>query len=82
VLGRVRCDAKGNFEQFDIVGIGRAWGNKMEYIGREMSIHGYPWMYGIACELVKGDRPVDRIPPYNLLHYNGSGRPYFPLHRK
>jgi hypothetical protein len=33
-------------------------------------------MYGIACELVTGDSPIDRIPPYNLLHYNGAG-PYF-----
>ena len=28
-------------------------------------------------ELVTGDTPQDRIPPYNLLHYNGSGSSYF-----
>ncbi len=78
VLGKLHCDAAANFDRFDIVGIGQAWGNKMEYTHREMSIEGYPWMYGIACELVTGDAPMDRIPPYNLLHYNGSGAPYFP----
>ena len=77
VLGKLHCDRTGKFDRFDIVGIGKAWGNKMNYTRREMSIEGYPWMYGIACELVTGDSPIDRIPPYNLLHYNGSGKSYF-----
>lgn len=29
-----------------------------------------------ACELVASDTPMDRIPPYNLLHYHSAG-PYF-----
>jgi hypothetical protein len=33
-------------------------------------------MYGIACQLVTGDSAIDRIPPYNLLHYNSTGK-YF-----
>ncbi len=63
------------FDQFDIVRVGKAWGNKMNYTRRAMSIEGYPWMYGIACDLVTGDSPIDRIPPYNLSHYNSSGMP-------
>ena len=78
LLGKLHCDGAARFDRFDIVGLGKAWGNKMDYTRREMSIEGYPWMYGIACELVTGDSPIDRIPPYNLLHYNGSGTPYFP----
>lgn len=78
LLGKLHCDRAGNFDCFEIVGIGKAWGNKMNYTRREMSIEGYPWMYGIACELVAGDSPIDQIPPYNLLHYNGSGTSYFP----
>ena len=77
VLGKLHCDTEAQFDRFDLVGVGKAWGNKMNYTRREMSIEGYPWLYGIACELVTGDSPIDRIPPYNLLHYNGSGTPYF-----
>ena len=78
LLGKLHCDGAARFDRFDIVGVGKAWGNKMDYTHREMSVEGYPWMYGIACELVTGDSPIDRIPPYNLLHYNGSGTSYFP----
>jgi hypothetical protein len=78
VSGRLTYDTdKGSFTQFDLVGIGKAWGNKMDYTSREIGIKDYPWMYGIACELVTGDSAIDLIPPYNLLHY-GSGIPYFP----
>ena len=76
-VGELHCDRSGKFDRFDIVGVGKAWGNKMNYTRRELSIEGYPWMYGIACELVTGNSPIDRIPPYNLLHYNGSGTSYF-----
>jgi hypothetical protein len=77
VSGRLSYDKdKGAFTRFDLVGIGRAWGNKMEYTRREIGIEDYPWMYGIACELVSGKSAMERIPPYNLLHY-GSGIPYF-----
>jgi hypothetical protein len=77
VLGRIAYDRAGKrFDRFDIVGIGRGWGNKMEYLYREIGVADEPWMYGIACELVKGDAPQDLIPPYNLLHYNSTG-PYF-----
>jgi hypothetical protein len=77
VLGRVTYDRrKQTITRFDVVGVGRAWGNKMDYIGREVRLGDYPWMYGIAWELVTGDAPQDRLPPYNLLHYN-STPPYF-----
>ncbi len=77
VLGRLHYHAeKQAFDRFDIVGVGEAWGNKMDYVRREVRLDRYPWLYGIACELVTGDAPVDRIPPYNLLHYGAAG-PYF-----
>jgi hypothetical protein len=77
VLGDVRYDRKKHaIERFDVAGAGRAWGNKMDYIRREIKLEQYPWTYGIAWELVTGDTPQDRIPPYNLLHYNSTG-PYF-----
>jgi hypothetical protein len=77
VLGTVHCDRKKQaITRFDVVGVGQAWGNKMDYIRREIRLEQYPWMYGIACELVTGDSPQDRIPPYNLLHYNPTGQ-YF-----
>jgi hypothetical protein len=77
VLGEVQYDRKKQaIARFDVVGVGRAWGNKMNYVNREVRLDRYPWMYGIAWELVTGDAPQDRIPPYNLLHYNSAG-PYF-----
>jgi hypothetical protein len=77
VLGKVHYDRKKQaITRFDVVGVGRAWGNKMDYVGREIRLDDYPWMYGIAWELVTGDAPKDRLPPYNLLHYN-STPPYF-----
>ena len=77
VLGEVRYDRKKRtIDRFDVAGVGLAWGNKMDYVGREVRLDDYPWRYGIACELVTGDAPQDRIPPYNLLHYNSTG-PYF-----
>ena len=80
VLGEVRYDRKKRaIERFDVAGVGRAWGNKMNYIHREVRLDQYPWTYGIAWELVTGDTPQDRIPPYNLLHYNSTG-PYFEKH--
>ncbi len=78
LVGQLHCNAAGDFDRFELVGVGQAWGNKMDYTRREMSVKGYPWWYGIACELVTGDAPADRIPPYNLFHYNNSGQPYFP----
>jgi hypothetical protein len=82
VLGRIAYDRAGKkFDRFDIVGIGRGWGNKMEYLYREIRVAEEPWMYGIACELVKGDAPQDLIPPYNLLHYNSTG-PYFETNER
>ena len=77
VLGYLSYDrAKKELTRFDVVGLGRAWGNKMEYVGREVKLDAYPWLYGIAVELVATRRPIDVIPPYNMLHY-GSGLKYF-----
>jgi hypothetical protein len=77
VLGTVHYDPrKQAITRFDVVGVGKAWGNKMDYVRREIRLEQYPWTYGIAWELVSGDAPQDRIPPYNLLHYNPTG-PYF-----
>jgi hypothetical protein len=58
--------------RFDVVGVGQAWGRRTN----EIRLDSYPWMYGIACELVTGNAPQDLIPPYNMLHYNPTG-PYF-----
>jgi hypothetical protein len=78
VLGFLEVDRKtGSFDRFDVVGAGRAWGNKMEYVRREMKVDEIPWHYGIAVELVKSRKPADLIPPYNMLHYGGATRPYF-----
>jgi hypothetical protein len=79
ILGYVRLDRQQRMiDRFDVVGVGRAWGNKMDYVDREVRLSDYPWMYGIACELVTGKAPQDRIPPYNILHYN-STPPYFDV---
>jgi hypothetical protein len=73
LLGMVHYDRrKQAITRFDAVGVGRAWGRRTN----EIRLDQYPWMYGIACELVTGDVPQDLIPPYNLLHYNPTG-PYF-----
>lgn len=78
LLGFLEVDRKtGAFDRFDLVGVGRAWGNKMDYVGREIQLEEYPWHYGITCELVKTRTPLDVIPPYNLLHYGGAIQPYF-----
>jgi len=76
IIGRLSYDCKKQkIGCFDVAGVGRAWGNKMNYVQREVRLGQYPWFYGIACELVMGDTPQDRIPPYNLLH--NSTAPYF-----
>ncbi|MEM7393497.1 MAG: hypothetical protein AAF492_14220 [Verrucomicrobiota bacterium] len=78
ILGHLTYDRKKQrLTRFDIAGVGHAWGNKMEYTRRAIHLDDYPWLYGIACELIEGDTPMERIPPYNLLHY-GSGLSYFP----
>jgi hypothetical protein len=78
VLGWVDYDTdQRTLTRFDIVGLGQAWGNKMNDTQREIRLESHPWYYGIACELVKGSSPLDLIPPYNLIHY-GSAGPYFP----
>jgi hypothetical protein len=73
LLGAIHYDRKAQaLTRFDAVGIGRAWGRRTN----EIRLDQYPWMYGIAVELVTGDAPQDLIPPYNMLHYNPTG-PYF-----
>lgn len=73
LLGTIHYDRKKQaITRFDVVGVGRAWGSR----SNEIRLDQYPWMYGIACELVTGDAPQDLIPPYNMLHYNPTG-PYF-----
>ncbi|HMF19838.1 MAG TPA: hypothetical protein VKE98_21715 [Gemmataceae bacterium] len=73
LLGVIHYDRKKqSISRFDAVGIGRAWGRRTD----EIRLAQYPWMYGIAVELVTGDAPQDLIPPYNMLHYNPTG-PYF-----
>jgi hypothetical protein len=73
LLGVIHYDRKKqSITRFDAVGIGRAWGRRTD----EIRLAQYPWMYGIAVELVTSDAPQDLIPPYNMLHYNPTG-PYF-----
>jgi hypothetical protein len=77
LIGAVHDDRpKRVISRFEVAGVGRAWGNQMNYLRREVRLDPYPWRYGIACALVTGDAPPDRIPPYNLRHYNSAG-PYF-----
>ncbi|MFT4641827.1 MAG: hypothetical protein ACI8T1_005171 [Verrucomicrobiales bacterium] len=77
MTGRICYDTEAKtVVAFDVAGIGEAWGNKMEYTRREIGLPEPRWNYGIACELVTGNTPYDRIPPYNMLHY-GSGMTYF-----
>ena len=77
VTGKLTIDRQsGTFTRFDLLGTGTAWGNKMNYTKRAIHIEDYPWRYGIACELVTTRKPVDLLPPYNLVHY-GNGIPYF-----
>ena len=77
ITGRILYDSKKDkIGAFDLAGVGKAWGNKMDYTRREIRLPNSPWHYGIACELVSGKSPYDRIPPYNMLHY-GSGMKYF-----
>lgn len=74
VLGWLHYDTVAQkLDRCDVAGIGQAWGHKMEYTRREVRLDDYPWHYGIACELVTGTRAIDRIPPYNLLHYGSAG---------
>lgn len=76
VLGYLTYDRmKKAMTRFDVVGVGEAWGVKRTD-RLEVRLGEHPWVYGIACELVEGDSPMDLIPPYNLLHYNSTG-PYF-----
>ncbi len=78
VLGFLEYDRKrGEFVRFDLAGLGRAWGSKMNYVRREMKVGEQPWNYAIAVELVRTRDPMDLIPPYNMLHYGGAGGPYF-----
>jgi hypothetical protein len=77
VIGAVHDDCqKRVISRCDVAGVGRTGGNQMHYVRREVRLDQYPWRYGIACALVTGDAPQDRIPPYNLLHYDSAG-PYF-----
>ena len=77
IVGEISYDrAQRKIDRLDIAGVGRAWGNKMNYVGREVRLADHPWHYGIACELVTTRTPANLIPPYNLVHYN-STPPYF-----
>lgn len=77
VVGEISFNrSQQKVDRFNLAGTGRAWGNKMNYVGREVRLADHPWHYGIACELVTTTTPADLIPPYNLLHYN-STPPYF-----
>ena len=77
IVGMLHRKPDGAFDRFDIVGVGTGWGNKNHFDPSYMDNERYPWTYGIACELVTTRRPIDKIPPYNLLHYNQSGKKYF-----
>lgn len=82
VVGEISFNrSQQKVDRFNLAGTGRAWGNKMNYVGREVRLADHPWHYGIACELVTTATPADLIPPYNLLHYN-STPPYFATDEK
>jgi len=73
VVGRITYDpAKKKITAFDLAGVGEAWGNKLQNVRREIGLPNERWNYGIACEIVNGTSPYDRIPPYNMFHYGGK----------
>ena len=73
VIGMIRYEPKQNkITKFDVAGVGEAWGNKMNYTRREITLPSPKWHYGIACELIPGNKPDQLIPPYNMLHYGGK----------
>lgn len=69
-LGFLNYDAqKKAFDRFDIVQIGEVWGGKLDDPGDVITPNTIRWGHarwplGIAFELVSGDKPADRIPPY------------------
>ncbi|MDA7880794.1 hypothetical protein N9A94_00635 [Akkermansiaceae bacterium] len=72
VTGTITYDPKEKkITTFNLAGAGRAWGNKMNYTNREITLPTPKWHYGIACELVSAKSPDALIPPYNMIHYGG-----------
>jgi len=73
ITGTITYDSKRRkITGIDVAGLGEAWGNKMNYTRREITLPSPKWHYGIACELVPGKQPDELIPPYNMLHYDGK----------
>ena len=68
LIGKVVYDLQArSFKNIEIAGVGEAWGGK-----GPVRIKGDSWLYGISCEIVSPDSPINRIPPYNLLHHRKS----------
>lgn len=83
-LGYLAVDrAKKAFTRFDIVAVGDCWGPAVAGIhtgqAREEKPTGGPRRYplGVAFELVKGDRPQDRMNPNGALKYSGREGDYW-----
>jgi hypothetical protein len=74
---------KQAFTRFDLVGVGDAWGEGTNRY-RGAGAYGKPrrWPLGMAFELVKADRPVDRIPPFAANQYREYHNDYFGTKKK
>ena len=71
VHGRLEVDCESkSIENLRVVGIGQAWGRMWPKAGRVTHLGERFWDYSIVWELASQKRAVDRIPPYNLLHYS------------
>ena len=79
-LGFLNYDAKKKrFYRFEIVAFGDGWGGGRRQAATTNFYRGGDhrrWPMGIAFELMKGNRPVDRLPPQNANKYR-TGNDYF-----
>ena len=73
VSGRLEVDCTSkSVNVFEVVGVGQAWGRMWPTAGRATYLGQRVWDYGIAWKLASPKNAVDRIPPYNLLHYSNG----------
>jgi hypothetical protein len=70
--GRLEYDVRKQlFTRFDIVAVGDAWGEGTNrYRGAGKNAEPRRWPLGLAFELVTGNRPIDRIPPFAASRYS------------